>query len=218
MHEATFRLSGAGAFAQLTAERDVRIALWCNDHCDLMRVRSASGEIDRVLARIDDVTGIDDALVEDGDATVITNRCVKECEGTTVDASLDAHGCLLVPPLRYEEGARLCRVLALEGDRLTNCYRDLLKTFDVTVDAKRELETVSADDRPFPFEAPVPSLSRRQRQVFTMAFERGYYELPRETTMVEIADDLGIDRRTVEEHRRRAERKLLESVVEQYLA
>ena len=216
MHEATFLLAGTGALASLTERFDARIALWCNDHSDLLQVSTRPAETDAVLERIDDTIGVEDALVEDGKVVVVTDACVKTIEGSTVDDHIGDHGCLLLPPLRYDAGNRICRVLALESDRLTACYRSLLEAFDVTVSAKRELSTgVGLDDRsPFSPVASAPALTRRQRQVFTLAYERGYYELPREISMDTIAGELGIDRRTADEHRRRAERKLLESIVD----
>lgn len=218
MHEATFRLAGTGGFAALTAEFDARISLWCNDHSDLLQVRCAAADAEDVLERIDEIAGVDDALVEGPTVVAVTETCIKHDETPTVDAHLNEHGCLLLPPLQYENGARLCRILALEGARLTACYRSLLEEFDVTVDAKRDLERVSPGHSPFALEGSVPALTRRQRQVFVLAYERGYYELPRETTMTEIADRLEIDRRTAEEHRRRAERKLLGALAAQQLA
>lgn len=218
MHEAIFRLAGTSGYATLTAEFDARVSLWCNDHSDLLQIRCPADATDDVLASVDAIAGIDDALVEGTAVVAVTNACIKECEPPTVDAHLDEHGCLLIPPLRYENGTRLCRVLALDGDRLTACYRSLLEEFNVTVDSKRTLETIPATGAPFAFEGAVPSLTRRQREVFELAYERGYYELPREATMTEIAAVLGIDRRTAEEHRRRAERKLLGAIAMRPLA
>ena len=216
MNEATFLLAGTGALASITERFDARIALWCNDHSDLLQVSTRPEATDAILEGIDEAIGVEDALVEDGEVVVVTDACVKTIDGSTVDDHIGDHGCLLLPPLRYEDGNRICRVLSLEPDRLTACYRSLLEEFDVTVSAKRELSTgVALDDgSPFSPVAASPALTRRQRQVFTLAYQRGYYELPREITMDAIAGELGIDRRTADEHRRRAERKLLASVVD----
>ncbi|WP_255171612.1 helix-turn-helix domain-containing protein [Natrononativus amylolyticus] len=218
MHEAIFRLAGTEGYAALTREFDARLSLWCNDHSDLLQVRCSSGDAADVLERIDAIAGVDDALVEETAVVAVTDGCIKDHDTPTVDPHLDAHGCLLLPPLTYENGARLCRVLALDADRLTACYRSLLEAFDVTVDAKRTLEVLPSVQSPFDLERNLPELTSRQREVFVLAYERGYYELPRETTMVDIAATLEIDRRTAEEHRRRAERKLLGALARHRLA
>lgn len=215
MHEATFRLAGAGDLARLSDEFDARISLWCNDHSDLVQLRCSPGEAEALLERLDALVGVDDAVVDGGAVVAVTTACVRAGDAPTVDAHLEEHGCLLVPPLRYADGMRHCRVLALEAERLTGLYRSLLESFDVDVGAKRELEGVPSVS-PAGFEGSAPTLTRRQRQVFGLALERGYYELPREVSMVEIAAEVGIDRRTAEEHRRRAERKVLAALSERY--
>lgn len=53
------------------------------------------------------------------------------------------------------------------------------------------------------------SLTDRQLEILQTAYDMGFYDLPRETTMDDIADEIGIDSSTVAEHLQRAERNLL---------
>jgi len=53
------------------------------------------------------------------------------------------------------------------------------------------------------------SLTDRQREVVRLAYEMGFYDVPRETSTEEIAAALGIDDSTVAEHLQRAERTIL---------
>ena len=55
-------------------------------------------------------------------------------------------------------------------------------------------------------------LSPRQKKVFSYAFEQGYYELPRKTTMYKIAKALKLNTATVGEHLLKAENKIIHSV------
>jgi len=52
-------------------------------------------------------------------------------------------------------------------------------------------------------------LTPRQREVLRFAFERGYYEWPREVDAKTLADELGIAKATMLEHLRKAEGKVL---------
>jgi len=52
-------------------------------------------------------------------------------------------------------------------------------------------------------------LTDRQAEALTAAYEKGFYAIPREHTSAEIADELGLSRRTFEEHLRRAEGKVV---------
>lgn len=51
-------------------------------------------------------------------------------------------------------------------------------------------------------------LTPAQREVFTLALEGGYFEIPRRITQVEIAEEVGISDQAVSERLRRAQKKL----------
>ncbi|WP_435333610.1 bacterio-opsin activator domain-containing protein [Haloarchaeobius sp. TZWWS8] len=53
-------------------------------------------------------------------------------------------------------------------------------------------------------------LTEKQLQTLLQAYERGYFEWPRETTGKEIAESLGVTQPTVNRHLRASERKLFE--------
>lgn len=53
------------------------------------------------------------------------------------------------------------------------------------------------------------ALTDRQREVVEVAYDLGYYDVPREISTEEIAAELEIDSSTVAEHLQRAERNLL---------
>lgn len=58
--------------------------------------------------------------------------------------------------------------------------------------------------------SPRDRLSVRQREVFELARERGYYAWPRGVSARELADELGITTSTLHEHLRKVEAKLLD--------
>lgn len=60
---------------------------------------------------------------------------------------------------------------------------------------------------------PLESLTERQRDVLQVAFENGYYDVPRGATTKELAREFGVDGSTVSEHLQRAERNLISSVL-----
>ena len=57
------------------------------------------------------------------------------------------------------------------------------------------------------------ALTDRQLEVFRTAVESGYYEIPRRATHEEIADSLECAPSTVDEHLRKAESRVLQSLV-----
>lgn len=78
-----------------------------------------------------------------------------------------------------------------------------------------EIERISTDFR----QQIVPSITEwhdlfetipaRQRQLLNIALDRGYYSLPREITLQELADEAGIAKPTASQHLRKAEQKLV---------
>lgn len=61
---------------------------------------------------------------------------------------------------------------------------------------------------------PLHRLSRRQREIFQLARDRGFYEWPKQTSAGELAEELGITTSTFHEHLHKAEAKLLGSTTE----
>lgn len=211
MHIATFRIEGRGAFADITREVDASIELWCNDHCDLLRVNGDSDQ--SILQEIDELAGVRESIIEANEVVIITENCLEQYEVTMVDTFLARHGCLMLPPLTYHRGYKTCRILALESESLTSLYRDLIEKTNVVVESKRTVNGIAHDAPMLSLGDTLPAFSPRQREVLLLAYELGYYEIPRSTTTTDIANEMGIERRTAEQHLRRAENKLVESIV-----
>ena len=69
-----------------------------------------------------------------------------------------------------------------------------------------ELERLASFQGP---KRPLDDLTDRQREVISTAHTLGFYEVPREASTEEVAEDLNLDPSTVAEHLQRAERNLL---------
>ena len=82
--------------------------------------------------------------------------------------------------------------------------------------------TLEEGDRPYELlsvvhtggEAGEGLLTERQRECLTVAHRRGYFAVPRDSTLAELADVLGVDKSTASETIRRATAR----VVDQFLA
>ncbi|WP_435079565.1 helix-turn-helix domain-containing protein [Halococcus sp. AFM35] len=212
MHEATFRIEGDGTYAAVTAGNDASVELWCNDHCDLLHVSNgATGEI---LEHVRDQVGVQDLLQQSTEITIITSECIQKTRDDYIEKYLTRHNCLLLPPLRYADGARFCRVLALDPAALTEFYRNLTEDgFRVDVESKHEINSIRHNSPLLTLDSVLPELTSRQRETLVAAHDHGYYEIPRKTTTTEIASEVGVERRTAEEHLRRAENKFIDSMM-----
>ncbi|MGQ3413864.1 helix-turn-helix domain-containing protein [Natrinema sp. LN54] len=212
MYEATIVISDSSAYTEPTDGTDCRIELWCNEHADLLYVTGST--IEPVISQVLTDIGIDELVRGDEEAVVITSSCLKRHETTYIERYLESHNCLLLPPLQYENGAKHCRILALESESLSNLYAELVDDgFTIDVQSKREIDAPTQSSPLLSLDQVLPELTPRQRETLLLAVESGYYELPRETSTETLADELGVSRRTAEDHLRRAERKLITSLV-----
>ncbi|MHA1691930.1 MAG: helix-turn-helix domain-containing protein [Candidatus Heimdallarchaeaceae archaeon] len=59
-----------------------------------------------------------------------------------------------------------------------------------------------------------PELTEKQRQAIELAMQKGYYEVPRKTSIQELAKHAGLSFSTFQVHLRKAEKKLLPSLIE----
>ncbi|QLG64131.1 helix-turn-helix domain-containing protein [Halorarum salinum] len=212
MYEATFELQGEGLVAELSREFSADIQLWCNDHSDLLYVRS-----ERVASFRDELSGavgIQESIRQGNQLVVVTDHCLRKEEQTLVETHLADNGCLSLPPLIYENGTKRSKVLALDPASLTAVYEGLRDDGAVTVRAKREIKGLHPDVPVLGLDDVFPRLSDRQFETFRVACDSGYYEVPRGTTTEEIGERLGIDRRTAEYHLRRAENKIAASLAD----
>jgi len=58
------------------------------------------------------------------------------------------------------------------------------------------------------------SITPRRRKVLNKALDAGYFDIPRGSTLEEIADDLGIAKTTASQHLRKAERSIMEFFIQ----
>lgn len=212
MYEAVMRISANNTYANLTAENDTQIMLWCSGHCDLLYL---SGEaINPVISQINETIGVQISETAEQEAVVLTERCPVSHDRSFIDSYLRAHSCFLMPPLQYLDGEKRFRFVASSSKILKQLYRDLIADdLTVEVESKREITPEPSPGPVFVPETQFPSLTSRQRETLSLAVEMGYYELPRGTSTEEISSHIGVSRRTVETHLRRAEQKIIQAML-----
>ncbi len=74
-----------------------------------------------------------------------------------------------------------------------------------------ELEFVRTYDERHPIEGSAYGLTNTQAETLSVAYEAGYFEVPRGITLAELADDLGVSEQAVSERLRRGLSALLDS-------
>ncbi|MFC3478270.1 helix-turn-helix domain-containing protein [Halobacterium litoreum] len=126
-------------------------------------------------------------------------------EGATAK-SLTPPGVVAVPPLRYEDDGWM--VLTLVGDDapVQAAIERVPDEIEVTVRSVASRGYGAATD-------PLACLTDRQRDAVFAAVDAGYYEVPRTGDVAAVADDLDCADSTAAEHLRKAESRLVASLV-----
>ena len=76
-----------------------------------------------------------------------------------------------------------------------------------------DYRVIDVSDARFEPNSPLSELTPRQRKTLLAAFDGGYYELPRKIDSFDISVKLGLDKSTVAEHLRKAERTVMGHII-----
>jgi predicted DNA binding protein len=127
----------------------------------------------------------------------------------SINESLVSNGFIPEKAVWIHDGREYWSVV-IEADRAS--IQDRLDEIRSEMDAEIGVQQIVSENRESDGVLDRGILSERQRDVFELARERGYYNWPREVNATELADELGISKATFLEHLRKAEAKLLTSL------
>ena len=113
-------------------------------------------------------------------------------------------GLPLRPPIDIRDG--VASVWATGAPERLSSFADQLEAFGMSFEVERVTPEVD----------PASLLTERQREVVAEAVARGYYDTPRECTLTELADALGIAQSTASETLHRAEGAIVRAFVEEF--
>ena len=176
------------------------LAATANTATGVARIEILGADHEVVCERIADYESVPDLTVFDRE----DGRSLVQVE-TTVPlllTSLQNAGVPLETPFSVCDG-QLCLEVTVPQETLSKLGA-ALDRFDITYTVERIQQRVEREDL----------LTDRQQALLDEAIERGYYDTPRQTTLVDLASTLGISKSTCSEILHRAE----ERVVKEYSA
>jgi predicted DNA binding protein len=120
--------------------------------------------------------------------------------------------CIPLSRAEVRNGFEHCHIMMANKKQIRTTYDELRDYGPVEVRSFSELDsTVRADDLAGVSRA-VSGLSTRQQQVLERAIQRGYYEVPQDCKVEDLAAEESVTMSTVAEHLRHAEQKILTAV------
>lgn len=106
-------------------------------------------------------------------------------------------------PTILQNGYEFFDLFVRNRERLANLVERLEAVGDVGIErVVNDIETVFSPS-PVTWAALEELLTDRQREVIAVAVELGYFSVPREATLSDVADEVGIGKSTAGEHLRR---------------
>ena len=92
--------------------------------------------------------------------------------------------------------------------------RDFIKSFEELCDSVgARCRVISLTDARFSPHSPLSRLTEKQRRVFITAHNLGYYDIPKKIGLVQLAERLDIAYSTLDMLLRRAERRLMNHIM-----
>ncbi|HUR69977.1 MAG TPA: helix-turn-helix domain-containing protein [Candidatus Thermoplasmatota archaeon] len=124
-------------------------------------------------------------------------------------ATIAGAGCTIVWPALFVGGEESYTILAPTRERFDSLMVDLRAHGDVSVERVGEAAPSQLHVN-VPLTDITTNLTERQLVVLQKAIAEGYYDSPRRTSTEALAATFGVTRSTLEEHLRKAERRVLE--------
>lgn len=158
---------------------------------------------DEYLAALESVS-----TIEEYDTTSVDDRSfyvyVREAAGEHARRFrelLEDTDLLVVPPIEYGTSGEMVLEVAGESEELQSIVAGLRDHLSISVNRISEYDAYR--------ESQVTALTDRQKEVLEVAQDCGYYEIPRQTSVREIADRLDCSKSTAANHLRKAEARLV---------
>lgn len=198
---------------------DANISRWCNLEVDILEVTAQKkDEIERIekslrkmlrnlSAKLINISSYSEKSLE----VVIRCRCALNNSSVAI---IEASNCIPVMPIRYHGGKEFCELLAFNSKDLDGALNNLSKIGNVQIESKgsifrpspRSSMTISVNDF-------FGDLTEKQLDALVQSIEMGYYGFPKNKTIAEMASLLKLSPSTFEEHLRKAEVKLMRSII-----
>jgi predicted DNA binding protein len=134
---------------------------------------------------------------------------VQYAENRSINDALVSNGFIPDEAVWIHDGREYWNVV-IEADR--ERIQERIDAISEEMNADIEIQHITTGNRDTGGVLDPGILSERQREVFKLARDRGYYEWPREVSATELADELGVSKATTLEHLRKAEAKIMRSL------
>lgn len=214
MWEVSFRTQYDYPFIQMSGRHPgIPLSMWCIWGHELLQVPTQD---ERELASIErDIRKagrVIDKWVEGKEARIFMLRDTCGIYKNSPWNVWEPYEFVDAPPAVYQDGWGYFRVLSFEEERTRDLFRALNKLGSAELIRKREIPLNFLPTSVW-VNSLFADLTSKQADALLKAHRYGYYSSPREVTTESIARSLGVSRSTYEEHLRKAENRIMDSLI-----
>jgi len=192
----------------------IKMFVWCNGEHDVIEaIVEKQEEYPAVMEEISKIGDIVDNSSDQQKVQLITRKCRCTLENS-VGENIEAFNLLHLPPVVYEQGWEYYRIIAFRHKDLKGLMQRLEeKGFVFDIVRKAPFNGFIASSLTLTADALFSDLTEKQIDALMAAYSHGYYRLPRKASVTTIAQKKRVPRTTFQEHLKKAENKLLVSLV-----
>jgi predicted DNA binding protein len=187
---------------------------WCNREYDVIElIIDEPAEYSAVIDEISKIKGMVEKSSDLHNAHFFVKKCFCKSEDS-VTRILDEFDLLQISPIIYRHGWEYYRVIVFRHEDLKALLQRFeTRQFKYEILRKVDFDGFIAGSLTLTADALFSDLTERQMDALLTAYSNGYYSLPRKANVQDIAHKKKVSRTTYQEHLKKAENKLVASLV-----
>jgi predicted DNA binding protein len=213
MYAATFLVRHDCVIGNASREHPgVRIVHWCLNNRDIFQVTGSEDQVKAFEGWVDEVSTMRQSSKTSDGTLMITRGCV--CiVAKSISNVVEEVGAWEIPPIIYENGWESWRVITWDEIAMRKLFKGLRELGEVAIKSLRPIENAKMEKMMLMPAADVfAELTDRQISAINLGLEHGYYSVPSETKVENLAHGAGLSPSTFSEHLRKAETRILRNL------
>ena len=199
---------------------DIKISLWCNWSIDIVVVDSDNlNQKNTFIEHLEEFIGKYMLLASSSESSpFIIRPC--NCPSSAISTILPEYDSFHISPIVYEKNKEVLHVMLASESTEKFFVKIRCLSYVESVNLKY-LNPHKFPEKPFPIYVPINNLllnlTDKQYEILLEAYNKGYYELPRQSTTEDLSKKFDISRRAFEDHLRKAERNIFNIIMPYFL-
>lgn len=213
MFEVSFKIDYDYPFIDISRKfPDLRFKMWCLWGRELLEVpvhdETVAFEVEKAVKKAGRLI---DKVTASGDSRIFMLKCTCDRYDSVWNIAGD-NEFVDAPPAVYHGGWGFFRLITFEEDNIRPLFKDLNLRGKTELLSKREIDLNVLPSSVW-VNSMFSDLTEKQKNALLKAQQYGYYTSPRNITTDSIAKSMGISRSTFEEHLRKAENKIISTII-----